>query len=558
MNTLNTLNILYLGTFDKPYRTEVWVAKSLSKLGHSVSFAYEGVSGNEEIIAKLKKADVFLYSKANTIQPLSDILEYCRGKNIISVCWLYDLYWGTPREHETRHDRFKADIVLTTDGGHQREWQSVGVDNRVLRQGIFQDEAFIGNKKDIPEEIVFVANKNAWHPKREELDAFLRNNYGSKYKRYGDENQIRGKDLNDLFASVKIVVGDNYPSPNYWSNRVYETLGRGGFLVTPRVSGLEKEFRYYKHFIPFEYGNYEQLKEIIDYYLTHDKEREKIRMAGHRYCKENYTYLKRCEELCGILKEEMIARKKNPAGKDIVVSPDNLKKDDGGITTILLNYKRPEQVKRLIKELKRQKGVKQEIWVWDSSGKDNNFGCATFKDPINTGVESRWELARMARTKYVVMLDDDVHLMDDYVIKDLLEAKKKEPPQVILGWRGVRQFVDGQKYTDCYHTRSELSKKDQFVHIIKGQIFIIDREHLERSRSFPQEIKNIDDRTHGEIFYGLYWGNNQPIHKVLACLSGRVKNIIGDGKGLEHRKDHKKKQNEYWDYCINRKYIKNV
>jgi len=547
------MNILYLGTFNQPHRTEVYVAKSLKKLGHSVSFAYEGKSGNEEIITKLKNADVFLYSKANTIQPLSQILKHCEERNIISVCWLYDIYWGTPREHETKHDRFKADIVLTTDGGHQKEWQSVGVNNRVLRQGIFQDEAFIGEKKNTQEEIVFTANKNSWFPQREELDNFLTKTYGSKYKRYGNKNEIRGKELNNLFASVKIVIGDNYPSPNYWSNRVYEVLGRGGFLITPRVSGLEKEFDYYKHLIPYEQGNYDQLKEIIDYYLTHDKDREKIQKAGHEYCKKNYTYLKRCEELSEILEKEMVARKKNPATR-VEVKTEPLKKEDDSITTILLNYKRPEQVKRLIKELKNQKGIKQEIWVWDSSNKDNNFDCATFKDPVNTGVVSRWELARLARTKYVVMLDDDVHLEDDNVIKDLLEAKKKELPEVILGWRGVRQFVDEQKYTDCFHTRSELSKNDQLVHIIKGQIFIIDREHLERSRSFPQEIKNIDDRTHGEIFYGLYWGKNEPIHKVLACLSGRVKNITGDRNGLEHRKDHKTKQNRHWDYCINRKY----
>jgi spore maturation protein CgeB len=81
---------------------------------------------------------------------------------------------------------------------------------------------------------------------------------------------------------------------------VYETIGRGGFMIHPYIKGLEREFEDKKHIVFYEYGNFEQLKELIDYYLEHDAEREAIRKAGHELVKQNYTYRNRWEY---ILKE---------------------------------------------------------------------------------------------------------------------------------------------------------------------------------------------------------------------------------------------------------------
>jgi spore maturation protein CgeB len=115
---------------------------------------------------------------------------------------------------------------------------------------------------------------------------------------------VRGLKLNKLYWSTKIVVGDtlciDFKYPDYWSDRVYETLGRGGFLIHPYVSGMEREFEDKKHLVFYEYGNFKQLKELIDYYLEHDEEREAIRKAGHELVKEKYTYKNRWEY---ILKE---------------------------------------------------------------------------------------------------------------------------------------------------------------------------------------------------------------------------------------------------------------
>jgi spore maturation protein CgeB len=50
----------------------------------------------------------------------------------------------------------------------------------------------------------------------------------------------------------------------------------------------------------YEYNNLSQLQELIDYYLEHEDEREKIRISGHEFVKNNYTYKNRWES---VLKE---------------------------------------------------------------------------------------------------------------------------------------------------------------------------------------------------------------------------------------------------------------
>jgi len=102
-----------------------------------------------------------------------------------------------------------------------------------------------------------------------------------------------------------VVVGDSVYSPRYWSNRLYETIGRGGFLIFPKIPGIDGEFTPYKHFVPYDYFDFDGLKEKIDYYISHDKEREEIKMAGFEHCKNKHTYRHRCEYLIKRVKERL-------------------------------------------------------------------------------------------------------------------------------------------------------------------------------------------------------------------------------------------------------------
>jgi len=580
------MKFLYVANFSHSWETPVYIADSLEELGHEIKRIPEKATP-KKIIKNIQhhKPDVLLFTKGNILGNLQKVLDFCKENDILTVCWLFDLYFGLAhREPEVyAHPRFKADVVLTTDGGHQEKFEALGINHICLRQGIYQKEAYISKNKRRVEEIVFIGSCLGCSPHRPRLIEFLQRTYKENFGWYGKDkdNQVRGKDLNNLLASTKIVVGDSVLSPNYWSNRVYEILGRGGFLLHPKVPGLEKEFTYWKHFVPYDAWNFRQLEQIIDYYLTHDKEREKIKKEGHKFCKQNYTYLKRCQKLIEIINEQRaikksigarraiaftngnegnVPSKENDTGQNEKIrtfnsrsssekeSPERVcrfsARENEGVTAILLPYTRKEQYSDWLKNIKSQKGVNLTIWTWDSTlTLPEKEGVLTFRDPYNFGVYWRWELAKYVSTKYVLLLDDDVFFKDEYVLRDTIEAKKKYPEDTVVGWKGV--ILKG-KYSESVHIRSEKVKKDTKVDFVKVNYLLFERDALRKTKILPFEILEIDEKADGEFWYLPQMGE----HYVIKCLSNRLDNSRTLGKGKETRKDHFKKQNKLVEFSL--------
>jgi hypothetical protein len=304
------VKVLYFGVFEKPYDTEVYISNTLESMGHQITRQQINNVGPEELRELLKEDfDFILLSKSWFKGNWQSCKEMLKQSKILKVGWFWDLCWGTMREHLVYdHPLFSADLVFTTDGGNQEKFKRAKVNHSVIRQGIYEPEAVIGTpKQEYKYDVIFVGtdvHKTAFGwSHRTELIKFLHETYGPRFKHFGKEDGIRNQELNDLYASAKVVVGDSVVRPHYWSNRIYETLGRGGFLIFPEVPGLDEEFVRYKHFIPYTIRDWQGLKEKIDYYVHHDKEREEIKMAGFEYCKNNHTYRHRCEELIKRVKE---------------------------------------------------------------------------------------------------------------------------------------------------------------------------------------------------------------------------------------------------------------
>lgn len=297
--------IFYIGKFDHIWNEEC-IAKSLEELGVNVHRQDEN-EYVKNILANIDqvKPDLVMFAKLNLANDPNFLIKGLKERKIPSVSWTFDLYFDYVREKYVPHYAFmKADHVFTTDGGHDVKFTTLGINHHLLRQGIYEPEAIMYPRpEEYKHDIIFVGSHNPNHPYRQALMKFLEDNYGDKFKWYGkdDTNDVRSLKLNELFAQSKIVIGDSVPSPKYWSNRIYESLGRGAFLISPEIEGLEKEFEYYKHFIPYTYYDFPSLKKKIDYYLTHDEEREKIRQAGFEFTKANYTYKKRCEKLLQVI-----------------------------------------------------------------------------------------------------------------------------------------------------------------------------------------------------------------------------------------------------------------
>lgn len=295
------MKIVFIAKFKQVWDEEV-IAKAFEANGHEVFRIEEGSEyTNEDILFLIRrqKPDFVLFTKLRIRQPGIALIRGIRMLGIPTISWTFDLLLGHPaREHMVaKFDFLFADYAFITDGGHTEDYEKYGINKHTLRQGIPDEFNYIAKEK-LENEIIFVGTENVTFPYRQKLMKFLDDTYGSKFKWIGRANafEVRGHDLNKLYASSKIVIGDCMYGEDYWSNRIYEVLGRGGFLIFPNIKGIEKDFTPYKHFIPYEWGDFEGLKEKIDYFLIHSKERDTIREAGFEHSKKFHTFSQRCRE----------------------------------------------------------------------------------------------------------------------------------------------------------------------------------------------------------------------------------------------------------------------
>lgn len=284
-------NILYIGNFRK-HTTETYIAHAFEDLGYNVirKGRYDSVDELINILHKQKPVLV-LFGKYNNMQPSFPF--FIDEARCPVVSWTFDLYWDLPHGIRRFPERgiLKCSHIITTDAGHQYKWDKFGANHHVIRQGIHGPEKVkLKREKDI--DVLFVGGR--YYKYREGLYKFLGENYNLTW--VGHDEEVRGMELNELIARSKVVVGDSVPSPQYWSNRVYEITGRGGFIIHPHVEGIKDEV---PDLVTYEYGNFEDLKEKIDYYLEHEKERESILDKCHAICP---TYKDRVKELCKLIK----------------------------------------------------------------------------------------------------------------------------------------------------------------------------------------------------------------------------------------------------------------
>jgi len=303
--------IIYIGNFSVPFSTENDIMKSFEGLGWEV-YAIQENKMTPETIKEIKQIqgdfDFILYTRtwADWGKIWADIIK---NAVIPTVSVHLDLYLGLSRGDNLKSDTFFwSDYVFSADGGeeHGKQFKKLGFNHHFLPPAILEDSCYLGEKKkEFSHDVIFVGsfNYHAEWKHRRLLIKWLKNTYQDRFKLYPNEQTpiVRGKDLNDLYNSAKVVVGDSTYSPNYWSDRIPETLGRGGFLLHPFVDELDKQFEYYKDLIPYKHGDFTNLKQIIDYYIKHDKERDEIRLQGMASVKSHSTYRHRAEYIINFL-----------------------------------------------------------------------------------------------------------------------------------------------------------------------------------------------------------------------------------------------------------------
>ena len=78
------------------------------------------------------------------------------------------------------------------------------------------------------------------------------------------------------------------------SNRLFDGLASGAFLVTDAVEGLEEDLP--DGVVAYD-GTKEDLKEKIDYWMTHPQKRIINAEKGRKNVVENHTFYQRAEKM---------------------------------------------------------------------------------------------------------------------------------------------------------------------------------------------------------------------------------------------------------------------
>lgn len=341
------MNVCYVGNFRHPWCTEVHVASSLEALGHTVSrvqeapmMAWPGVVHQ----ALQNDAQLLLWTRTwdQDAEACLKALADLRNEGVPSAFYHLDRWWGLEREYQVHSEPFfRCDVVFSPDGGNDERWVEAGINHRWMPPGVYGPECRGGRPEPRrwPYDVVFVGTSpyphSEWAAYRAELLARLREHYGARFAVLPGANPggarkppIRGQALTNLYATAKVVVGDSClagGATHYWSDRIPETLGRGGFLVHPEVEGLEQWYRNGVDLVTYPLGDFDRVLQLCDHYLATPAEREAIRAQGQATVLARDTYEHRMAGVLRVMADEVGVRPVRP-------KPITVRAPRGGLT----------------------------------------------------------------------------------------------------------------------------------------------------------------------------------------------------------------------------------
>lgn len=317
---MRPLVLAYRGNFQPdlppgitPWSTEHHVARSLEELGHRVVRIQEDRDSWQRTLQETCNADLMLWTQTYGFAHQWDqteaiaALEYL-NRAMPTVGIHLDLWWGLEREHQVLEEPFFQHTrwMFTADGDHDDRWVDAGVHHHWSPPAVFGPECTPGEARpQFRADVAFVGSwrggyHDAWWPARKAMLDALQRRYHSRLRLWPRGSAVRGQALNDLYASTKVVVGDSCfadRSDRYFSDRPFETIGRGGFLVMPWIRGLAEMLVDGEHCRYYPPGDHAEMVRLVDHYLAHDAERERIRRAGQEHVRQNHTYARRLEAL---------------------------------------------------------------------------------------------------------------------------------------------------------------------------------------------------------------------------------------------------------------------
>ena len=191
-------------------------------------------------------------------------------------------------------------FLATTSWGHYDLYRSYGIKNPIymtdacdrhdhkIRYPLLplwkSDLAFIGAaRKDEPR--VSLVKK---------LSSICKvKTYGKNWNQFGIKptlSSVSPWGYARICGGSKIILGADQENniPGYWSNRLWLTLGCGGFLLTNYVPGMERYFNNREHLV--WYHDEQECISLVKEFLAKPDERKRIARQGYEYVHSQHTF----------------------------------------------------------------------------------------------------------------------------------------------------------------------------------------------------------------------------------------------------------------------------
>lgn len=260
------MRVAYIGNFGPERSTENAVAYGLEQHGVDVERIPQERASATRPNAFARQLlrnppDLVLYTRSHNRTALpadwTRIWRLLEDRGVRTASVHLDVFVGVRRDG-IRRDSYRTEPLFTTQtvltpdpelaaqietSSTRHVWLPPAADVR-------HDDAAAVPSPTLAGQVVFVGSRygvpglHPEYPFRAQLLDALEQRYGERFVWIGNGSPIgtcRGPSLWSVYASDCVIVGDSCfagDRPLYWSDRVPETLARGGLLIHPDVPGI--------------------------------------------------------------------------------------------------------------------------------------------------------------------------------------------------------------------------------------------------------------------------------------------------------------------------------
>lgn len=139
----------------------------------------------------------------------------------------------------------------------------------------------------------------AWKNPRDEHEKAL---FINQSKIHFGLNRVRGEWETEVKKNLPLYPLDSTGLFYQLKSRPFQSVAVGTLAMNEYCPELEELFVIDKEIVTFKYGNLEEVRDKLKWYIKHDDEREKIAMAGHQRGQKSHTLKHRIEQIITTVK----------------------------------------------------------------------------------------------------------------------------------------------------------------------------------------------------------------------------------------------------------------